>query len=192
MNEASLQSANRHVGVSFRRLAHALIFSHAKTLFHPNTKSTPLSSSPSHRDSSSSNTSPSSAMSLAFLNDRYRRLIAIKLHDCKSVSKYAQKFKELHNDILNMSECLRLEENFLIFLFHRGLGNQHESYVTKYTQNHAAVDSDGKAAFTLEYAIQRFMQTVSNPWADRSESSLGMATPLYQTPSCPKSSTRER
>lgn len=91
------------------------------------------------------------------LNYRYRRLLALKLHDCKSVSEYAGKFKELHNDIVNINERLRLNENLLIFLFHRGLGKEHEDYVLHYTQNHAAIDSDGKTAFTLEYAIQRFV-----------------------------------
>ena len=130
-------------------------------------------------------------MSSAFLNDRYRRLIALKLHDCRSVSEYARKFKELHNDILNISERLRLEENVLIFLFHRGLGEQHESYVRLYNWDHEPI-KDGKAAFTLEYAMHRFIQTVTNPSADRSESSLGIPTSLYQDRVRPKSSIRER
>ena len=81
----------------------------------------------------------------------------LKLRDCKDASEYAGKFKEIYNDIRNMYEGLRLNENFLIFLFHTGLGKDHEDYFLHYTQNHAAVDDAGKPAFTLEYATQRFI-----------------------------------
>ena len=73
-----------------------------------------------------------------------------------------------------MHEELKLNENFLIFLFHIGLGKEHEDYFLHYTQNHASVDAIGRPAFTLEYATQRFIQTVTNPSATRSESNLGM------------------
>ena len=108
------------------------------------------------------------------LNDRYRRLLDLKLSDFTSASEYAGKFKETHNDIRNMHEELRLNENFLIFLFHTGLGKEHEDYFLHYTQNHASVDAVGKPAFSLEYATQRFIQTVTNPTATRGESNLGM------------------
>ena len=83
--------------------------------------------------------------------------MALKLHDCKSASEYAGKFKELHNDIVNMYDQSALNESFLIFLFHRGLGKEHEDYVLQYTESHAAFDSEGRIAFTLDYAIQRFI-----------------------------------
>ena len=108
------------------------------------------------------------------LNDRYLRLLALKLSDFKDASEYAGKFKEIHNDIRNMHEELRLNENFLIFLFHTGLGKEHEDYFLHYTQNHAPINASGRPAFTLEYATQRFIQTVTNPSATRGESSLGM------------------
>ena len=53
--------------------------------------------------------------------------MALKLQDCKRVSEYAGKFKELHNDIVNLNEGLRLDENLLIFLFYRGLGKENEN-----------------------------------------------------------------
>ena len=108
------------------------------------------------------------------LNDRYRRLLALKLSDFKDASEYAGKFKELHNEIRNMHEELRLNENFLIFLFHTGLGKEHEDYFLHYTQNHSAIDAAGRPAWSLEYATQRFIQTVTNPSASRTESTLGM------------------
>ena len=65
------------------------------------------------------------------LNNRYRRLMALKLHDCKSASEYVGKFK-VHNDIVNMHELLGLNETFLIFLFHTGLGKEHDEYFTTF------------------------------------------------------------
>ena len=67
------------------------------------------------------------------LNNRYRRLLALKLSDFKDTLEYARKFKELHNEIRNMHEELRLNKNFLIFLFHTGLGKEHEDYFLHYT-----------------------------------------------------------
>ena len=49
----------------------------------------------------------------------------LKLRDCKDASKYIGKFKELHNEIRDMHEGLRLNENFLVFLFYTGLGKDH-------------------------------------------------------------------
>ena len=68
--------------------------------------------------------------------------ITLKLYDCKSVSEYARKFKELHNDILSIHERLRLEENFLVFLFHGGLGKQHQSYVKYFHWDYEPINSE--------------------------------------------------
>ena len=116
---------------------------------------------------------PKGTQATIALNDRYRRLLALKLIDFKDASHYAGTFKELHSEICSIHESLRLDENFLIFLFHTGLGKEHEDYVLHYTQNHTAIDVMGQPAFSLKYATQRFIQTVSNPSASRIESSLG-------------------
>lgn len=108
------------------------------------------------------------------LNDRFRRLSLLKLSDCKNASEYAGKFKELHNEIRTIHEELRLNDAYLIFLFHTGLGKEHEDYFLHYTQTHDAINVAGKFAFTLEYATQRFIQTVTNPSASRTESTLGL------------------
>ena len=115
------------------------------------------------------------------LNDRYRQLMDLKLKDCKDASEYAGKFKELHNEIRNMHESLRLNENFLVFLFHAGLGKEHEDYFLHYSQNHGTVDEAGKASFTLEYATRRFIQTVTNASVTRSQSNSVMVATREST-----------
>ena len=117
------------------------------------------------------------------MNDRYRRLLELKLCDFKDASEYAGKFKETHNDLRNMHEELKLNDNFLIFLFHTGLGKEHEDYFLHYTQHHIAIDpATGRPAFTLEYATQRFIQSVTNPSATRGESNMTMVAARSERP----------
>ena len=71
-----------------------------------------------------------------------------------------------------MHEELKLNENFLIFLFHTDLEKKHKDYFLHYTQNHAFVNAVERPTFTLKYATQRFIQTVTNPSATRGEFNL--------------------
>ena len=110
------------------------------------------------------------------LNDLYRQLLKLDLSSCKDTSDYAARLKGIHTDITNMSPALKLETNFLIFLFHTGLGKSNEAYFTHYIQNHKAMNEENTLpAFSLEYATQRFIQTVACPSSDRQESSYAFA-----------------
>ena len=110
------------------------------------------------------------------LNDLYRRLLKLNLGSAKSATEYAGKFKHLHLDITEMAPNLCLETNFLIFLFHTGLGREYEQYFTHYSQTHDPMSADNdKPAFSLEYAVTRFIQTVQNPSASRDRSSQAFA-----------------
>ena len=108
------------------------------------------------------------------LNDLYRRLNTLTLASCKDAADYGGQFKNTHNEIMNINPKLQLETNYLIFLFHTGLGKEYQDYFTTYTQTHEAM-ADNKAAYTLEYAITRFLQTVRNPTVTRDENSYAFA-----------------
>ena len=67
------------------------------------------------------------------LNNLYCQLLTIKLQDCVTVAKYAGKFKELYNDIVNMYARVGFNKNLLIFLFYTSLGKQYKDYFLTYT-----------------------------------------------------------
>ncbi len=67
------------------------------------------------------------------LNNRYRRLLSLKLRDYKDISEYTRKFKEIYNDIRNMYKTLRVDKNLLIFLFYTSLRKEYKDYFTRYT-----------------------------------------------------------
>ena len=113
---------------------------------------------------------------LELLNDFYRRLITHSLESCKDAADYAGQFKSIYNDILDINPKLQLETNFLIFLFHTGLGNEYQDYFTTCTQMHEAI-KDNEPAYSLEHAITRFLRTVRNPTSGRNESTFAFAGP---------------
>lgn len=110
------------------------------------------------------------------LNDLYRQLLKLDLGSCKDASDYAARLKGIHTDITNISPHSKLETNFLTFLFHTGLGKTYDAYFTHYIQNHKPMnDANTEAAFSLEYATSRFIQTVTNPSSKRTESNYTFA-----------------
>lgn len=118
------------------------------------------------------------------LDDLYRQLLKLDAAD------FAARLKSLHNEITSMSAYLRLETNYLIFLFHTGLGKAYEGYFTHYIQTHSPMsETDAtKPAHSFEYATRRFTQTVTNPSTNREESNLAMAatyTPATAGPAIP-------
>lgn len=108
------------------------------------------------------------------LNDFYRRLDTLTLASCKDTTDYTGQFKNTHNEITNIHSKLRLETNYLIYRFHTGLGKEYQDYFTNYTQTHEAIQGD-KSAYTLEYAMTRFIQTVRNPTITRDEGTVAFA-----------------
>ena len=121
------------------------------------------------------------------LNDLYRQLIQVDLRSCDGASDYIAKFKSILTSIHLISPALKLETNFLIFLFHTGLGKPHNQYYTNYTQTHAPLKDKldpndatkvvgQEAAYSLEYATNRFLQTVKNPPSNRDDASTAYAS----------------
>ena len=98
---------------------------------------------------------------LTTLNNLYRRLDSHSLGSCRDAADYIGQFKSIHNDILSIHPKLQLEENYLIFRFHTGLGKKYQDHVNNYTWTHEAIKDD-KPAYSLEYAITGFLQTVRN------------------------------
>ena len=66
------------------------------------------------------------------LNDLYRQILRLDLNQSKDASDYTARLKGLYIDITNISPYLKLETNFLIFLFHTGLGKAYDGYFTYY------------------------------------------------------------
>ena len=56
------------------------------------------------------------------LNDLYRRLTTLKVRSCNDEADYARQFRTIYNEILATNPKLKLETNFLTFLFYNGLG----------------------------------------------------------------------
>ena len=110
------------------------------------------------------------------LNDLYRELLKLELVQCKDAVDFATKLKSVHTDITNLSPALKLETNFLTFLFHTGLGKGYDAYFTHYTQNHKPMNEENNApAQTLEYATSRFIKTFATPSSQREESIFAIA-----------------
>ncbi len=100
--------------------------------------------------------------------------MTLKLSDYTNIIQYTKKFKKLYNKIRNIYKELRLNENFLIFLFYIGLDKAYKDYFLYYTQIHIAVNVLGNLAFSLKYATQRFIQIIINSSASRTKSILEM------------------
>ena len=60
------------------------------------------------------------------LNDLYRRLTTLKVGSCNDEADYARQFRTIYNEILDTHPKLKLEINFLTFLFYNGLGKGHQ------------------------------------------------------------------
>ena len=62
-----------------------------------------------------------------------------------------------------LSEKLHFDENWKIYRFHSGLGSVYNAYCEQYNQTHDAFDDKGDPKFALDYAITRFINTITNP-----------------------------
>lgn len=63
------------------------------------------------------------------LNNLYQRLTTLSIRSCQDEADYTRRFKIIYNHILAISPALRLEANFLTFLFYYGLGKGDESHL---------------------------------------------------------------
>ena len=124
---------------------------------------------------------------LGTLNNLYRQLIQVDLRSYDRASDYIIKFKSILTSIYLISPAFKLETNFLIFLFYTGLSKAQNQYYTNYTQTYTPfknkLDLDNatkvvrqEAAYSLEYAINRFLQIVKNPLLNRNDVSIAYAS----------------
>ena len=100
------------------------------------------------------------------LNSTILKLESLTLTLCKGKPQsYADRFIGVLREFKNQpgkNPCTQ-DENWKIYHFHKGLGSQYNAYCEQYNQNHDAYDNKGKAKFTLDYAMTRFLNTVINP-----------------------------
>ena len=69
-----------------------------------------------------------------------------------------------------MSLHFKLKTNFLIFFFHIDLDKIYDDYFIHYIQNHKLMnDINIESAFSLKYAIRRFINIVINFFFEREE-----------------------
>ena len=94
---------------------------------------------------------------------------------CKDAADYIGQFKQLCTNIGNINLILQLPTAYQIFLFHTGLGKEHQDYFTHYSQTHDSVKGEKQVAYSLEYATTRFLQTVRNPTSTRDENTYAFA-----------------
>ena len=98
------------------------------------------------------------------LNSTIRKFESITLSGCNDDPQgYANLFKKVSREFRVLSTDFMFNQNWLIYHFHSGLGAVYSSYCEQYDQNHDPFDDDGKPKFTLDYAITRFINTVTNP-----------------------------
>ncbi len=110
------------------------------------------------------------------LHSMFKKLNNVSLAGCENEPQtYASKFIEILNEFDNISEQLHFDENWLIWRFHDGLGSLYNSYYEQYQQNHDALKEDGIAKFTLDYAITRFINTVTNPSNSTTTEAIALA-----------------
>lgn len=100
---------------------------------------------------------------LGFLNNTFQKLHSLTLPDCKGSADYVLQFCNIVNELRNFSRKLKLDENWLIYLFLSNLGPEHASYFETYAQEHDPFDDNGNAKFTLSSAMHHFQNTIRNP-----------------------------
>lgn len=91
-----------------------------------------------------------------FLNDSFQKLLSLTLADCKSLADYVLQFRNIVTELKNFSTKLKLDENFLIFLFQSNLGSKHASYFEMYAQEHNSFKENSKVKYTLSSAMHYF------------------------------------
>ena len=69
------------------------------------------------------------------------------------------------DDFTGLMQALsgHFSEVYKIYRFHEGLGSLYNSYIEQYDQNHEPFDAAGKSKFDLDYAVTRFINTVTDP-----------------------------
>lgn len=83
-------------------------------------------------------------------------------------------YQQLLCEIQELSSAIEIDVNESIYRFHAGLGKDYSSYVSCYTQTHDTFDKDNVAAYTLDYAIRRFLNTCNDPSSLQREAFLDL------------------
>ena len=120
-----------------------------------------------------------------FLNDAFQKLLSLTLSDCKNAADYVSQFRSVVNDLKNFSSNLKLNENFLIFVFQSNLDPDHAAYFETYAQEHDPFKEDGETKYSLSSAMHHFQNTVRNPksrpTADKSIALVATNMPAHQS-----------
>ena len=67
---------------------------------------------------------------------------------------FVVRFKNIYNDIINLSFKLKLKINFLIFFFHTDLNKANNIYFIYYIRNYKCInDVNIKIIYSLKYII---------------------------------------
>ena len=97
-------------------------------------------------------------------NSTFKKFESLTLASCNDNPQlYANTFKKVAREFRVLSPKLTFSDVWLVYHFHAGLGPVYNSYCEQYSQNHDPFDDDGEAKFTLDYAVTRFINTITDP-----------------------------
>ena len=98
------------------------------------------------------------------LNSTFNRFESLTLSGCDNDPRvYVNRFYEWLLVFDALSTKFQFDENWKIHRFHKGLLPVYSSYVETYNQNHNAFTNNPEPKFTLNYAIMRFLNSVTYP-----------------------------
>ena len=97
-------------------------------------------------------------------NSTFKKFESLTLSGCNDDPQtYANTFKKVARDFQVLSPKLAFNEVWLIYHFHAGLGPVYNAYCEEYSQTHDSFDDNGDAKFTLDYAVTRFINYITDP-----------------------------
>ena len=98
------------------------------------------------------------------INSTIKKFEGLTLASCNdNIQNYTNLFRKYLREFRVLYKDWVFNPVWLIYYFYSGLGEAYSLYWEQYDQNHDPFKEDGKAKFTLDYAIQRFLNTMANP-----------------------------
>ena len=92
----------------------------------------------------------------SFIHDVFIELQTLTLAQCSDLNDYCKRFTELCDEIVQYSPDLKLNDLYLIVVFHHGLGPTYDFYVTQFNELHQeALNDDKSSKYTISYAMLR-------------------------------------
>ena len=121
----------------------------------------------------------------SIFNSLFYKRDHLTLSTGKSHTDYVNPYQQLLCKIQEMLSAIKIDINESIYKFHAGLGKDYASYISRYTQTHNAFDKDNDAAYTLDYAIRRFLNICVDPNSSQREAPLSLHALVSTKPSKP-------